>query len=785
MSSLSGDRGEELRQIFFESAREILQALNEEALRLEKHPNDLEALRSLRRAVHTLKGDSAACGYKDLAHLAHEFEDVLSGEDLTQSAGTVETALAAADVFSEMIEAYRGGTRVPTGEQLRKLIAQLGVASKSGSASTSESGVSSGAPSTRGKRADSAARKVRARKTLAPTSKIAAAQRQKSGKPKASKKIGDPEAVVDIAKAALQPGWTEYELLVVEKARQKTVPVQQLTLQLDPHCTIPEAALQIVRNILGKAGEILALSPADARSLGVSGTIEAAVASAEDPQTLTRRCRVPGMISEIRLATLPRLLRTRSSEPTQVPTEEQETTTSESAKALPPQRSEETPRSATPENLLRVDSDRIDAILNLLGELIIGRSMFQQTLFEFGKRFPKDPLRARFSDAFAFQSRVLSDLQRSVMTIRMVPVENLFRRFPRLVRDTARACDRNVELVLAGQETDLDKGILDALAEPISHLVRNAISHGFESVEERKRAGKPEQGTLRLAAYHQGNQVVIELSDDGRGIEASRIRDKAVARGLIGMEEGQRMSESEQLRLIFLPGFSTAEQITEISGRGVGLDVVQTVLQRLKGSVGVESVPGQGTTFRLRLPLTLAIIKAILFRVEHRLYAVPLNAVAEMARAHQTDIHLVDGHEVLQLRKEVLTLVRLGRPAESAGNKLFVLVVSHAGQKLGLVVDELAGQEELVIKALDTNFLSCDLISGVSILGDGRVVLILNLAAVAERRSRVRNELDAAPWGLLLPVAEARGFRDSQAKDVSGTATVVTATAAAASAGEL
>ena len=260
--------------------------------------------------------------------------------------------------------------------------------------------------------------------------------------------------------------------------------------------------------------------------------------------------------------------------------------------------------------------------------------------------------------------------------------------------------------------------------------------------------------------------MVIELSDDGRGIDSTAIRNKAVAQGLIHSDEAQRMTEIELFKLIFLPGFSTAEQITEISGRGVGLDVVQNVLQRLKGSVNVESTPGRGTTFRLRLPLTLAIIKAILFRVEHRLYAVPLNAVAEMTRIHQSDVHLVDGHEVLQLRKEVLTLVRLGRPAETTGDsKLFVLVVSHAGQKLGLVVDELAGQEELVIKALDTNLLSSDLISGVSILGDGRVVLILNLAAVAERRSRVRNELGTAPWGLLLPLVEARQFQELSTQD--------------------
>lgn len=750
MSSMSGDRGTELRQIFYESAQEILQSLNEEALTLEKHPEDLEALRSLRRAVHTLKGDAAACGYKELTSLAHQFEDVLTGEDLTRSATIVETALTAADVFSEMIEAHHNETRVPTGEPLRKLIAQLGSAGPAKTAGKKTAG-----------KATSHKRSSGAKKSIATT----VSQKSVAAKcsPRTKSAVVKTKVVkTKVARAEIEtiPGWTEYECLSIETASQKSVPVQHVTLGLDPNCVMPEAALQIVRNILGKMGEILAFSPAEARHLSVAGDIEAAVATRETPDTLTQKCRVPGIIAKIKVATLASL-RSVTTAAAEAPAVEYE-----AEKARTQQRAEENSRPATAENLLRVDSERIDTVLNLVGELIIGRSMFQQTLLEFGKRFPKDPLRARFSDAFAFQSRVLSDLQRSVMKIRMVPVENLFRRFPRLVRDTARVCNRNVELVLAGQETDLDKGILDALAEPVSHLVRNAISHGFESAEERQRAGKPETGTLRLAAYHQGNQVVIELSDDGRGIDSTAIRNKAVAQGLIHSDEAQRMTETELFKLIFLPGFSTAEQITEISGRGVGLDVVQNVLQRLKGSVNVESTPGRGTTFRLRLPLTLAIIKAILFRVEHRLYAVPLNAVAEMTRIHQSDVHLVDGHEVLQLRKEVLTLVRLGRPAETTGeSKLFVLVVSHAGQKLGLVVDELAGQEELVIKALDTNLLSSDLISGVSILGDGRVVLILNLAAVAERRSRVRNELGTAPWGLLLPLAEARQFQELSTQD--------------------
>ena len=340
----------------------------------------------------------------------------------------------------------------------------------------------------------------------------------------------------------------------------------------------------------------------------------------------------------------------------------------------------------------------------------------------------------------AFQARVLNDLQRSVMKIRMVPVEQLFRRFPRMVRDVSRQCGRDVELAVSGQDTDLDKGILDAIAEPLTHLVRNAVSHGIEPAEDRRRLGKAPQGVIRLNAYHHGNQVIVEVSDDGRGIDAQKIRAKAIELGMTTLEEAARLTEAEILDFIFRPGFSTAEQVTEVSGRGVGMDVVQSVLHRLKASISVETRAGQGTTFRLKLPLTLAIIKALLFWVEQRLYAIPLNAVVEIARTFETEVHQVDNYEVLQLRNQVLPLLRLGRPVGEGDRKakLFVLVITVGERKYGLIVDALEGEEELVIKALDDQTFSTDLVSGASILGDGRVVLILNLPAVVEHVARWR-----------------------------------------------
>jgi two-component system chemotaxis sensor kinase CheA len=419
---------------------------------------------------------------------------------------------------------------------------------------------------------------------------------------------------------------------------------------------------------------------------------------------------------------------------------------------------------AVPDNLLRVDAEKIDSVLNLVGELILAKSMLQQTLLEFGQRFPKDVLRGKFADAMAFQGRVLNDLQHSVMKIRMVPVDQLFRRFPRIVRDVGRQCGKEVELIVRGGQTDLDKSILDTIAEPMTHLVRNAIGHGIETAEERVRAGKRAQGTLRLGAYHQGNQVVIEVSDDGHGIDAEKVRQRALSQGLLRADQAARLTEAETLDLILRPGFSTAEEVTEISGRGVGLDVVQSVLGRLKGTIQIETTLGRGTTFRMRLPLTLAIIRALMFRVDQRLYALPLNAVAEIARTVEEEIHQVEHYDVLQLRNDVLPLLRLGaKPPsgpETARRKVFVLVINSGERKFGVVVDALEGEDELVIKALDDQSITTDLVSGASILGDGRVVLILNMIALMERFTRGRTDATGPRMaGLLSSVVAAESSR--------------------------
>jgi two-component system chemotaxis sensor kinase CheA len=713
------DRMSELRQLFFESAGELVQKLNDEAMQLEKSPGDAETARSLRRTVHTLKGDAAACGFRELSELSHEFEDVLSLENTSAAASVPEIALRAADVFAALLEAYRNETKLPSIQALRADIARL---------------------------------------ARNPKGAIKAKNKKKKTATTASR-------------------WSEYEQLAITRATTEGKRVHHVLVQVDPQCLMPIAARQMIQLALAEMGEVLALYPLEG-SLETIDRIEAALASDKSGEQIRAKCCIPTIALNAKViplrmqATLPVPPSVSVAEvegksvATKKDREEKDHNDDEIAGVFEAAAIETPPVGETPvtpavpggpDNLLRVDAERIDSVLNLVGELILAKSMLQQALLEFGQRFPKDALRGKFADAMAFQGRVLNDLQHSVMKIRMVPVDQLFRRFPRIVRDVGRQSGKEVELIVRGGQTDLDKSILDAIAEPLTHLVRNAIGHGIETAEQRIRAGKRPQGTLRLAAYHQGNQVVIEVSDDGGGIDADKVRKRALSLGLLDAERAARISESETLDLILQPGFSTAEEITELSGRGVGLDVVQSVLGRLKGTVQIETSPGRGTTFRLRLPLTLAIIRALLFRVDQRLYALPLNAVAEITRTVEEEIHQVEHYDVLQLRNGVLPLLRLGsKPPsgpETARRKVFVLVINSGDRKFGVMVDGLEGEDELVIKALDDQSITTDLVSGASILGDGRVVLILNMIALMERFTRRRADVSSGGMSGLLSTA--------------------------------
>jgi two-component system, chemotaxis family, sensor kinase CheA len=691
MSRPPEDRGAELRALFFESANELLQALNEGGLQLEARPGEEEVIRGVRRAIHTLKGDAAACGFSNLSELAHEFEDVLTPQ-IVQSRGpaVAEIVLAAADSFGAMLAAYERGVEPAPVTHLQEMIRVL-------------------------------------LEVPAP--------------PK------DPDAAVsEDPQIAAQFAWTEYEQLMISEAAHRGESVFNLALRIDPKSVMRAAAFQLIRNVLHGCGTLIALRPEDNIAAATVAIVEAAVATQLTEEALKQRCQIPAIVSgqRIELAAttqtaehelLDDLLEVQAHLSHAENIDHQAPT---SANAV------STAVAALTETSLRVDAARIDAVMNLVGELIIGKSMLNRTLSEFDKRHARDPIRAKLADALAFQSRVLGELHKCVLKIRMVPVEQLFRRFPRVVRDVAKQCDKDVALQVAGQTTDLDKGILDSLAEPLMHLVRNAVDHGIEPADERLAAGKPARGTVFLNAYHQGAQVIIEVRDDGRGMDAERLRLQAVEKGILKPDEARRIGDQEALNLIFEPGFSTAAAVTEVSGRGVGMDVVRSVMDKLKGTVHVNTQVGQGTTIQMRAPLTLASIQTLLFRVGGRLFAVPLSSVVEITRIREHEIHMVDQREILRLRDQLLTLVRLNRldhihavntsPSKKTN---FVVVIGAAEKRFGLVVDSLVGEEELVIKALPSDIVASDLVSGASILGDGTVVLILNVPAVVARFSKV------------------------------------------------
>ncbi len=674
MSIFSDERANELRNLFFESSQEILQALNEDALLLEKSPRDADLVRNLRRSVHTLKGDSAACGYKELSELAHAVEDVLTAEIAGRDGESlVGLVLLAADLFDSLLTAYRSELPPPSTEPVFRLIESI--------------------------------------------------------------RNPSPETAF-----APQFNWTEYEQLLIASHAPGDQQVYNLALAIDPACPMRAAAVQLVRNVLQGAGTILAMHPGEGAT-EIPDVIEVALATAHPLDWLERKSKIPTVISKV--FAMPLAVKPAATDPAQLPTAEPfsappaaDSGTAHPAPERPKTREERLPSAI--ENVIRVETDRIDVVLDLVGELIIAKSMMQELFAEMNRSFGNHPLRARTADVLLFQAQILSKLQRAVMKIRMVPVEQMFRRLPRIVRDTAKQTGREVNLIIEGESTDLDKSILDALAEPMMHLLRNAVDHGIEPPLERAAAGKPPEGTIRIHAYHQGNQVVIEVSDDGQGIDLPKVVETAVARGIITREQAARLGESDAFDLIFHPSLSTSSEVTEISGRGVGMDVVKAVMDRLKGTVSARSVRHEGTTFRLKVPLTLAIIKALLFRVSERLYAVPLGNVLEILRSRESEIHFIDGQEVLQIREEVVPLIRLSRmhPGGERKVKLFIVVASVGERKVGLVVDRLIGEQELVIKALDESLVSSELVSGASILGDGRVVLILSISDVVEKLGR-------------------------------------------------
>lgn len=398
---------------------------------------------------------------------------------------------------------------------------------------------------------------------------------------------------------------------------------------------------------------------------------------------------------------------------------------------------------ANVEQTVRVDVKRLDHLMNLIGELVLGKNRLIKIYGDVEERYDGEKFLEELNQVVASISSVTTDVQLAVMKTRMQPVGKVFNKFPRMVRDLSRELNKSIDLIITGEETELDKSIVEEIGDPLVHIIRNSCDHGVETPEVRAAAGKPETGTVNLKAYNEGNHIVIEINDDGKGLDAEMLKQKAIEKGLISEREADTMSDKEAFGLIFKPGFSTAAAITNVSGRGVGMDVVKTNIEKLNGIIDIESEKGVGTTQKLKIPLTLAIIQALLVAVQEEYYAIPLASVIETVRVSQDEIYTVDGKSVLRLRDEVLPIVRLAdifkvdSVLEGSGD-VYVVVIGLAEQKMGVVVDYLVGQEEVVIKSLGYYLKGTEGIAGATVRGDGKITMIVDVAAMMEMAKEVK-----------------------------------------------
>ncbi len=383
---------------------------------------------------------------------------------------------------------------------------------------------------------------------------------------------------------------------------------------------------------------------------------------------------------------------------------------------------------------IRVETSRLESVLNLVGELVLSRNMLIKTTSRLNESYPDDKNVGVLSETISSLDHVTTDLQWAVMKTRMQPVGRVFNKFIRMVRDLSKSMGKDVDLVISGEDTELDKNIIEDIGDPLVHLVRNSVDHGIETPEEREVTGKLRKATLKLSAYHEGKDVVIEVSDDGKGIDPDVIKRKAVEKGLVSEADLERMSEKDILKFIFFPGFSTAKKVTDTSGRGVGMDVVKNNVSQLNGTIDIDSEVGKGTTISIKLPLTIAIIQALMVKVGVENYAIPLNNVEEIVRVKLEDIKTVDKKEVLHQRGSVIPLMRLSELLSvgdsQADEWLYTIIIAWGENRIGLLADRLLGEEEIVIKSLGDYLEDVDVVKGATITGDGDVVLILDVGAL-------------------------------------------------------
>lgn len=681
----------EFKDVFAAEAHDYLQALNKDLLTLETNPNDRNALDEMFRAAHSLKGMSSTMGYQALADFTHQMENVLDslrGGKLVVTENVVNTLFTALDSLELLLERTLNEQELPDLSSVLRQLQQL--------------------------------------------------MEQKTSQVKPEELTGIPDTV---EQGQVSIDLDEFDQETIIQAVNAGYSAYQIAVRLRPKTLLKSVRVYTVFQALEKVSTIIKCNPSaqDLEEENFDLDFTLVIVTRE---TYEQIINIMNSISELEQVTVTPIMSEKNE--LTVPSEVEAAAASELANATVA--ISETvddhekhvdsitnmhTRGAYADKFIRVETERLDKLINLVGELVISKTQVME--------IESDQISDTAKNALVQLDRISTELQYAAMQLRMVPIKHVFDRFPRLVRDLSQAYNKDISLEITGEETELDRSLVNQIGDPLVHLIRNSIDHGIETKEERERLGKPTKATLRLSAYHEGGHVIIQVYDDGRGIDVDRIKKVAIKRGILPPNYAHDLTMDQAIDLIFQPGFSTNESVTDISGRGVGMDVVKNVVESLNGHIVVESTSGEGTCITIKLPLTLAIIKALLIACAGQIYALPIQSVRENLLVSQDQIKTVAGQKVIVLRNEVVPLIDLadflGFSHPGHGNALSVIIVESHGEKTGFIVDDIVGQQEIVIKSLTDVLGEVRGISGATVLGNGEVALIIDHNTLTKGRS--------------------------------------------------
>ncbi|MCG7342889.1 chemotaxis protein CheA [Sporosarcina sp. ACRSL] len=672
-------------EMFLEESKEHLQACNEHLLELEKNPEDLGIVNEVFRSAHTLKGMSATMGYDDIADLTHKMENVLDAirnSKINVTSEILDVVFKAVDYLEEMVmDIEAGGTGKKDVQNLVSALNRIEAGQVPYDSSAAETAA-----------------------TTVVTGTIESAE-------------------------APTLHYDDYELTVIGQSQEQGFHAFEISVTLREDCLLKAARVFMVFEILEKSGEIVKTKPTveQLENEDFDQLFTIVLITQEEASVLEAKVMKVSEVEHVHVNPI-----TNISQPKGKPTagNEAEPVVAAPEKTVKEESSQKGKRSANAPHAnktIRVNIDRLDVLMNLFEELVIDRGRLQSIASELHN--------PDLNETVERMTRVSGDLQNIILNMRMIPVETVFNRFPKMVRQLARDLDKKINLEIIGAETELDRTVIDEIGDPLVHLIRNALDHGIESPAERLAKGKPEEGTVTLRAYHSGNHVFIELEDDGAGINKERVLQKALDRGIVTEEMAATMTERQISELILASGFSTAEQITDVSGRGVGLDVVKSTIESLGGYITIDSKEGHGSLFQVQLPLTLSIISVMLVNLDKDIYAIPLSSIIETAIIQTSDIMNAHNQKVIDFRGSIVPLVNLKgifeMEDEPEMDEFQSVVIVRKGEKMaGLVVDSFIGQQEIVLKSLGNYLQSVFAISGATILGNGQVALIVDCNAL-------------------------------------------------------